>query len=108
MLYTKKAFTSGGTLKDCLDALNSINEGLNIPRQLVYHYKKRFMQNLSLIQNGLRQLSPELKLPCNSIEKKERARELLVIMDNLDRVDSFSQKFYEITNKTLFTLCNQL
>lgn len=109
MIYMINAFNGDGTLKDCLDKLNSITGGLNIPRQLVHHYRKRFMQNLDLIQAGLRQLHPEVKLPCNTLERKERARELLVIIkDNLDRVYSFSQKFYEKTNKTLFTLCKLL
>jgi hypothetical protein len=94
------------TLKSCLDKLNSINEGLNISRQLVYHYKRRFMQNLSLIQAGLRQLNPEIRLPNNSLCKIERAKKLVVMMkDSSDQEYSFTQKFHQTTNKTFLTLC---
>jgi len=106
LLYIEKAFMRKGTLKAYLDKLNRINEGLNLSRQLVYHYRKRFKQNLNLIQTGLRQMNPELELPETNLLAKERAKMLLVIIkENLDRVDSFSQKFYENTNKTILTLC---
>ncbi|WP_028309328.1 hypothetical protein [Desulfitibacter alkalitolerans] len=106
LLYIEKAFLRRGTLKACLDKLNSINDGLNLSRQLVYHYMKRFMQNLSLIQTGLRQLNPGLELPKATLSAKERAKKLVVMMkDDPDQENSFSQKFYETTNKTFLTLC---
>lgn len=106
LLYIEKTFMGKETLKSCLDKLNSINEGLNISRQLVYHYKKRFMQNLSLIQAGLRQLNPEIRLPNNSLCKIERAKKLVVMMkDSSDQEYSFTQKFHQTTNKTFLTLC---
>jgi len=64
------------------------------------------MENLNLIQTGLRQMNPKVKLPDSTMNKKERAKKLLMmIKDAPDRVDSFSQKFYETTNKTILALC---
>ncbi len=104
--YTYHSFLSSSTLTSCLEKLNVINKGLGITRQLLYHYRKRFMENLNLIQTGLRQMNPKVKLPDSTLNKRERAKKLLMmIKDAPDRVDSFSQKFYETTNKTILALC---
>ena len=104
--YTYHSFSSSGTLTSCLEKLNAINQGLGITRKLLYHYRKRVMENLKLIQTGLRQMNPKVKLPDSTMNKKERAKKLLMmIKDAPDRVDSFSQKFYETTNKTILALC---
>jgi hypothetical protein len=51
-------------------------------------------------------MNPEVKLPEDNLFKIKRAKKLLVIIkDDLDRVHSFSQKFYETTNKTFLTFC---
>ncbi len=104
--YIEESIACSGTLKACLDKLNAVNEDLNLSRQLVYHYRKRFMQNLNLIQTGLRQMDPEIELPADNLSIIKRAKKLLVmIKDDLDRVCSFSQEFYETTNKTFLALC---
>lgn len=106
ILYLEKAFIKKETLKSCLDKLNNINENLNISRQLVYHYKRRFMKNLNLIQAGLRQLNPEIILPNASLCKIKRAKKLVVVMKGApDQEYSFSQRFHKITNKSFLALC---
>ncbi len=99
-------FMRKGTLKAYLSKLNAINLGLNISRQLVYHYRKRFIQNLKLIQTGLRQMNPKIKLPDDELSQIERAKMLLVVIkNNLDRNYTFSRKFHDTTNKTFLALC---
>ena len=106
LLYLKRALMGKETLKSRLDKLNGINEVLNLSRQLIYHHKRRFMQNLSLIQAGLRQLNPGIRLPDNSLCKIKRAKKLVVMIKGApDQEYSFSQKFHETTNKTFLTLC---
>lgn len=106
LLYIEKTLLSNGTLKACLDKLNSLTEGLSLSRQLVYHYRRRFMNNLNLIQAGLRQIKPLAIMPESTLDKKERAKKLVVMMkDSPNQEHSFSQLFYQTTNKTILTLC---
>lgn len=104
--YIYNTFLHTGTLKSCLDKLNALHKGLNISRQVIYHYKKRFVKNLKLIQMGLRQINPQVKLPDEKFNESERAKMLLsAIKDTPDQERSFTQKFYQSTNKTYLALC---
>lgn len=108
LLYIGEAFTRKGVLQSLLDQLN-VNVGLTLSRQLVHHYKKRVLQNIELIQAGIRQLKPDVKLPDVSLCKEERAKKLVVMLkDPPDQEYSFSQRFYHTTNKTFLTLCKSL
>lgn len=104
--YIYDTFNRKGTLKECLDRLNAVHKGLNISRQVIYHYKKRFEKNLKLIQMGLRQMDPQVQLPDDKLAETERAKKLLLIIKDAPyRVYTFSQKFYEATNKPFLALC---
>lgn len=101
-----KSFFCKSSLKKCLEELMDKNDGFIISRQLLYHYKKRFVDNLKLIQIGFRQMNPTVELPDENLSEIERAKKLLVLIkDAPDRVHTFSQKFYEITNKPYLALC---
>ncbi|MGI6124698.1 MAG: hypothetical protein ACOYIG_11050 [Acetivibrionales bacterium] len=64
------------------------------------------MKNLKLIQMGLRQINPQVKLPDEKFNESERAKMLLsAIKDASDQENSFTQKFYQSTNKTYLALC---
>lgn len=102
--YIYQAFNTTDSLKACLDKLNATYKGLNISRQLLYHYKNRFMDNLKSIQTGLRQLVPRIKLPEDSLDKKERAKRLLfLIKETTVQAHSFSQRYYQQTNQALLS-----
>ncbi|MGV8153246.1 MAG: hypothetical protein ACLKAO_12415 [Alkaliphilus sp.] len=96
-----------GTLKACLKKLNSIFKRLNISRQLAYHYMKRFMKNLILIQIGLRQMNSRIQLPAENVSVRERAKKLVeIIRESPKAICSISQEFYALSNKTFLTLSN--
>jgi hypothetical protein len=89
-----------------LERLNNKNPGLDLSRQLVFHYRKRFLKNLPLIENGLRQVYGNIRLPEETLEKEERAKKLLEIVKNgPSTIHSFSQQFHQETNKTFLALC---
>jgi len=104
--YIYAVFWRDGTIKSALDKLSVNNPGLDLSRQLVYHYRKRFLNNLSLIQNTLRLVYKGIKLPEESLKKEERAKKLLDIVKNgSTTIHSFSQEFHKETTKTFLALC---
>ncbi|MCD5413449.1 MAG: hypothetical protein LR001_00375 [Clostridiales bacterium] len=103
----KEIILSYGTLKACLNKLNDIYVRLNISRQLAYHYKKRFMKNLILIQIVLRQMNSRIELPEENVSLRERAKKLVeIIRESPKAICSISQEFYALSNKTFLTLSN--
>lgn len=95
-----------GTIMAALERLNNKNPGLDLSRQLVFHYRNRFLKNLPLIENGLRQVYGNIRLPEETLEKEERAKKLLEIVKNgPSTIHSFSQQFHQETNKTFLALC---
>lgn len=107
--YTFEAYHRLGTLKACLNALN-IKTGLNISRQLLYHYRKRLLENLTFIQHGIRQLDTEVGFGDNELVEIEKAKKVLGIVRNWPGpLNLFSQQFLEKNTKTIFALtCNLL
>ncbi|WP_051533879.1 hypothetical protein [Desulfitibacter alkalitolerans] len=106
--YMYKTLCSKETLKACLEKLNDRGD-LSISRQLIYHYKKRLMDNIQLIQMGLRQINSGITLPEYKLPKIKRVKMLLGLIKNeLGGFHSFSRNFHEKTNKTILTLCKLL
>ena len=98
--YILNVFNRKGTIKSCLEKLNK-ESGMNISRQLMYHYTKRFMDNLTFIQAGIRQLSLTVQLPSVEMDKKEKTRKVLDIVKNWPcKINSFSQQFFDKNTKT--------
>ncbi|HEY5563786.1 MAG TPA: hypothetical protein VIK72_18870 [Clostridiaceae bacterium] len=101
--YICSVFHRYGTIKECLEELN-MNSGMNISRQLLYHYRKRFKENLTFIQAGIRRLNPEAEMPDIQLESNKKAREVLDIVKNWPwQINSFSQQFFEKNTKTFLT-----
>jgi hypothetical protein len=107
--YIYEVFYRKGSIKACLSDLNKKNSGIYISRQLLYHYRKRFINNLSMIQIGLRQISSNVRLPENSLKKEERAKKVLGIIKSASTtIHSFSQQFHNKTNNAFLSLCKLL
>lgn len=106
--YIFKAFHRKGTLKACLEELN-IELGLNMSRQLLYQYRKRFLENLTFLQSGIRQMVSEIELPSLEMPVNEKAKIVLTIVkDWPGPVNLFSQRFLEKNRKTILTNYNLL
>lgn len=107
--YTFEAYHRQGTLKACLAALN-LKTGLNISRQLLYYYRKRFLENLKFIQHGMRQINVETALADNDMAEIEKAKIVLGAVRNWpDPLNLFSQQFLDKNTKTIFAqTCNLL
>ena len=104
--YIYGAFNRQGTIKACIEKLNMNNPGLDLSRQLIYHYRKRCINNLPLIQIGLRQILKGVVLPEESLAKEKRAKKLLKLVKNgSTTIHSFSQEFHNETQKTFLALC---
>lgn len=104
--YIYGVFHRTGSYKACIECLNRKNSGLELSRQLVYHYRKRFINNLPLIQIGLRQMHRDMGLPEEALRKEERAKKLLELVKNgSTTIHSFSQEFHKETHKTFLALC---
>ena len=100
--YTFEAYHRVGTLRACLEALN-IKIGLNISRQLLYYYRKRFLENLTFIQHGIRQLDVEIGFADNEMTKIEKAKKVLCVVRNWPGpLNLFSQQFLSKNTKTIF------
>lgn len=100
--YIFRAFYRKGTLTACLEEANR-EFGLNISRQLLYHYRRKLIDSLELIKVGLRRLDPRIELPNENLTKNEKAKKVLDTMKNWPGpVNIFSQEFFEKNNKTIF------
>jgi hypothetical protein len=98
--YILRVFNRKGSIIACLEELNK-EYGFNISRQLLYNYRKRFMDNLTFIQTGIRQMSQTIELPDLEMDKKEKARKVLDIVKNWPwQINSFSQQFFYKNAKT--------
>lgn len=103
--YIYYIFYRSGTLNSTLSGLNKSNSGLEISRQLAYHYRKRFLNNLLFIQNTLRTVYKNVELPDENLKKEERAKKVLDIVKNGPiTIHMFSQEFHIGTHKTFLTL----
>ena len=103
--YIYGMFYCSGSMKAALEDLNIKNSEINLSRQLVYHYRKRFLNNLSLIQSGLRLVYKDIKLPEVNLAKEERAKKLLEIVKNgPSTIHLFSQEFHKANLKTFLAL----
>jgi len=104
--YIHAIYWRSGSIKAALEEQNIKNPGLDLSRQLVYHYRKRFINNISLMENGLRLVYKGVQLPEENLCKEERAKRLLDIVKNgPTTIHSFSQQFHQETNKTFLALC---
>lgn len=98
--YIRRVFNRKGTIKACLEELNK-EYGITMSRQRLYHYRKRFMENLTFIQTGIRQMSQTIELPDLEMAKKEKARKVLDIVKNWSgQINSFSHQFFYKNAKT--------
>lgn len=105
--YIYSAFYRRGTLNACIQELNT-EFNLHISRQLLYHYRKRFMANITLIKIGIRQLKHNISF-LDTSDKKERAKEILNIVRNWPgKINSFSQQFTNVNNQTFLALSKLL
>jgi hypothetical protein len=75
--------------------------GIQFSRQILYYYRKRFIENINAIQHGIRQLITGVKLPDIMLKKEEKAREVLAIVrKGYPDIHLFSQEFYQAATKT--------
>lgn len=107
--YTYRAFHRRGTLQSCLEELN-METGLSISRQLLYRYRKRMLNTLSLLKLGIRQMDQTVEFPDECETEIEKAKRVLnIVKEWPGPANSFSQQFFEKNNKTIFApTCNLL
>lgn len=97
-------FQRKGPIKQVLDVIKK-STGMDISRQLIYFYSKRFTDNLVYIQSTLRILDSNIKLPEDE-DKIEKAKKALTLVNNWScTINILSQRFHEETLITL--LCKQ-
>lgn len=103
-IYLNGYFNGVGNIELLIEKLNKATN-MNICRQLLTFYSKRFIKNLTYIQSTLRLLNPNLTLPEG--DDKEKAKQVLTIINTWSSpTKNLSQKFHDLTSKTL--LCKQI
>ncbi|MBP7279705.1 MAG: hypothetical protein KBA11_09865 [Sedimentibacter sp.] len=102
--YICCSFYRKGSIKSVIEYLNS-KIGIQFSRQILYHYRKRFIDNINAIQAGIRQLIGGVKLPDTNLGKGKKAREVLAIMrTEYQDIQVFSQQFHQTVTKTFLAL----
>jgi hypothetical protein len=104
-IYLTQYFQRNGTVKDILVIAQKLT-GVDLSRQLLHYYAKRFIDNLHYIKSTLRVLDSEIELPRKWEDKKEKAKKVLTLVNNWScTINMLSQRFHE---ETLITfLCKQ-
>jgi hypothetical protein len=98
--YIYCSFYRKGSFKSVIEQLN-LKMGIQFSRQILYYYRKRFIENINAIQHGIRQLITGVKLPDIMLKKEEKAREVLAIVrKGYPDIHLFSQEFYQAATKT--------
>lgn len=101
MHYLREVIKKKGTLKACLDDLKKIYADIQIYRQHILFYLKRFTANIIPIQYGLRQIIPDTDFMDAEKDKKERARELIeIILNGFESARIFAKRFRDNCNRT--------
>jgi len=99
-----ECFQRKGPINQVLDFIKK-STGMDISRQLLYFYSKRFTDNLTYIKSTLRVLDSKIKLPEDE-DKTEKAKKVLTLVNNWScQINMLSQRFHEETLITL--LCKQ-
>jgi len=96
--YLYKSFYRKGTINSLIKHLNRKHD-LQFSRQILYYYRKKFVENIDMIQNGIRQVIHGVKLPDEKFEKTEKARNVLAIINEHSNIHSFSQKYHQANTK---------
>jgi len=103
--YLYQIFSTSISLNSTISKLNKLYPKIEISRQLLYFYRKRLLNNIETIQNGLRQIDSTIKFTNNFSEKKERAREVVEMLKRgLENQISFIHSFAQHTNNSPLTL----
>ena len=98
--YIYNSFYRKGSINSVIKLLN-LKYNLQFSRQILYYYRKKFIKNIDAIQNGIRQIIQGVKLPDETFEDVEKARNVLAIMiSEFPDIHFFSQKYYQATAKT--------
>jgi hypothetical protein len=98
--YVYNSFYRKGSIDSVIEQLN-LKHGIQFSRQILYYYRKKFIKNIDVIQNGIRQIIKGVKLPDKSVEDEEKARNVLAIVaGEYPDIHLFSQKYYQATAKT--------
>lgn len=93
------------TLTAILMSLNQSIDSINMSRQLLYFYRKRWLNNIKLLETGLRQINSKLDLPSKDLDNKKRAAGLLYIVKNqFCTLEHFTISFHKETNTSPFAL----
>lgn len=74
-------------------------------RQHLQFYRRRFLNNLKLIQLGIRQLMPEQELPDHENVQKGAQKILGIVLSGFPRIQAFSQSFFAQCNHSFMTPC---
>lgn len=99
--YMKRAINKKGTLRACIDEIRNMYPDILICRQHILFYMKRFINNITFIQYGLRQIKPETDFCSAKKHDKERARELIEIISNgFESAHIFAKRFMDNCNRT--------
>lgn len=103
--YTHAAYFRNSTLRKTLEDLNRSNPSIDMSRQLLYFYRKRWRNNLNLIESGIRQIKPDTILPNRNFDINRRAKALLdAVKEEFGPLEYFTNAFFEKTNKSPFAL----
>jgi hypothetical protein len=103
--YTHAAYFRKSTLKKTLEELNKSSPNIDMSRQLLYFYRRRWKDNMKLIESVLRQIKREIVLPDNRLDINRRAKALLgTVKEEFRPLEYFTNAFFEKTNKSPFAL----
>ncbi len=98
--YIYYSFYREGSINSAIKHLN-LEYGIQISRQTLYYYRKKFIKNIDMVQNGIRQIIRGVKLPDKTLEDIEKARNVLaIVISEYPDIHLFSQKYYQATTKT--------
>jgi hypothetical protein len=98
--YVYNSFYRKGSINSVIEQLN-LKYDIQFSRQILYYYRKKFIKNIDVIQNGIRQIIKGVKLPDKTLEDEEKARNVLaIVIGEYPDIHLFSQKYYQATAKT--------
>lgn len=89
-LVISKALNKTSTLNSCIIKINSQYKYLELSRQLLYQYIKRYLQNLPIFEQLIRNISSDILLPDNNLSNKERGRDIINLILSKDKLPRIS------------------
>lgn len=76
---------------------------LSLKRQHRQFYSRRFLNNLTFIQIGLRSLDPRIRFPDETDSEKGAQKILAFVLSEFSQIQTFSTRFFAQSNQSFMT-----